>query len=155
MRAKINLIVAIRSSGETMPTPSVSRYTIGTLARATETKAVTIRYYEGLGLLLPPPRTAAGYRTYSEADRARLLFIRRCRALGFSLDDVRELLSLADRQETACAAVDAKVEDQLAQVRIRIQDLRALEKELKYLRACCSGGGLIHDCRIIESLSER
>jgi hypothetical protein len=64
--------------------------------------------------LLSTSSTAAGYRSYSDADRARLLFIRRCRTLGFSLDDVRELLSLADREEAACAAVDAKVEDQLA-----------------------------------------
>lgn len=137
-----------------MPIPTASRYSIGALARATDTKAATIRYYEGLGLLSPPPRTAAGYRIYCEADRARLRFIRRCRALGFSLDDVRELLGLADRQGAACAAVDAKVEGQLAQVRARIRDLRALEKELQHLRAGCSGGGLIHDCRIIESLSE-
>lgn len=138
-----------------MPIPTASRYSIGALARATNTKAVTIRYYEGLGLLSPPPRTPAGYRIYSKADRARLRFIRRCRALGFSLDDVRELLDLAGRQAAACAAVDTKVEIQLAQVRARIQDFRALEKELQHLRAGCSGGGLIHDCRIIESLSER
>jgi DNA-binding transcriptional MerR regulator len=137
-----------------MPTQT-PRYSIGTLARATDTKAVTIRYYEGLGLLRPAARTAAGYRSYSDADRARLLFIRRCRALGFTLDDVRELLSLADRQEAPCAAVDAKVEDQLEKVQARIEDLRALEMELKHLRACCSGDGRIDGCRIIESLSER
>jgi DNA-binding transcriptional MerR regulator len=137
-----------------MPTQA-TRYSIGALARATETKAVTIRYYEKLGLLSPAARTAAGYRSYSETDRARLLFIRRCRALGFTLDDVRELLSLADRQEAACAAVDVKVEEQLAQVQARIKDLRALEKELAHLHACCTGDGLIQQCRIIESLSER
>lgn len=137
-----------------MPTQT-PHYSIGALARATGAKPVTIRYYEGLGLMPPAARTAAGYRSYSDADRARLLFVRRCRSLGFTLDDVRELLGLADRQEAACAAVDAKVEDQLEQVQARIEDLRALEKELQHLRACCSGDGRIHDCRIIESLSER
>jgi DNA-binding transcriptional MerR regulator len=138
----------------TMPTRT-QRYSIGALARATDTKAVTIRYYEGLGLLAPAARTAAGYRSYSDADRARLQFIRRCRALGFTLGDVRELLSLADREEAPCAAVDAKVEAQLSQVQKRIQNLRALEKELNHLRSCCSGDGRIDECRIIESLSER
>jgi hypothetical protein len=73
----MNLIAAIRSSKVmSMPTHTL-RYSIGALARATETKAVTIRYYEGLGLLSPAARTAAGYRRYSDADRARLPFIRR------------------------------------------------------------------------------
>lgn len=127
-------------------------YTVGQLAKATGTKAVTIRYYERLGLLPSAGRTAAGYRLYTEVERDRLLFIRRSRILGFSLDDVRELLSLADERETSCAAVDAKVEEQLEQVRMRIRDLHALEAELERLSVCCAGG-IIDDCRIIETLS--
>jgi DNA-binding transcriptional MerR regulator len=129
-------------------------YTIGQLARATGTKAVTIRYYERLGLLSSAGRTPAGYRLYTDVERARLGFVRRCRSLGFGLDDVRELLGLADEREASCAEVDAKVEEQLAHVRARLEDLRSLEAELERLSACCEGG-VIDDCRIIESLSER
>lgn len=129
-------------------------YTIGQLAKVADTKAVTIRYYERLGLLPSAGRTAAGYRLYTAGERDRLLFIRRSRALGFSLDDIRELLGLVDNREATCAAVDIKVDEQLAQVRTRLQDLRALELELERLSMCCEGG-VIDECRIIESLSAR
>ncbi len=131
-----------------------THYTVGQLAMATGTKAVTIRYYEGLGLLPSAARTAAGYRLYTDKERDRLLFIRRSRALGFSLDDVRGLLGLADRREASCAALDAKVGEQLEQVRMRLRDLHAMERELERLSACCEGG-VINDCRIVESLSGR
>lgn len=125
---------------------------IGELAKVTHTKAVTIRYYEQLGLLPPSKRTAAGYRFYSEAERDRLLFVRRGRGLGFSLDDIRELLGFVDHREASCASVDAKVAQQLSQVRARIRDLQELEAELSRLLACCHGG-VIEECRIIESLN--
>ncbi len=129
-------------------------YTVGKLAKATDTKAVTIRYYESQGLLLSAERTAAGYRLYTDKERDRLLFIRRSRALGFTLDDIRGLLSHADHREASCASVDAKVKDQLEQVRLRLADLRAMELELERLSACCEGG-VIGECRIVESLSGR
>src|SRR3546814_10499211 len=131
-----------------------ANYTVGQLAKATDTKAVTIRYYEGLGLLPSVSRSASGYRLYRDEQRYRLLFIRRCRALGFSLDDIRELLDLADQREASCATVDIKVDEQLEQVRMRIRDLRGLETELERLSTCCQGG-VIDQCRIIESLSSR
>lgn len=131
-----------------------TNYTVGQLAKVTDTKAVTIRYYEQQGLLPSATRTPAGYRLYTETERDRLLFIRRSRGLGFSLDDVRELLGLADRKNHSCAAVDAKVELQLAQVRARIRDLQGLEGELERLIKCCQGG-VIEECRIIESLSNQ
>lgn len=127
-------------------------YSVGQLAAATDTKPVTIRYYEKAGVLPSASRNASGYRQYSSADRDRLLFIRRSRALGFSLDDIAELLGLADHTRDSCAAVDAKVQVQLEQVQRRLKDLRAMETELKRLSACCDGG-VISECRIIESLS--
>lgn len=126
-------------------------FTVGQLARATGTKAVTIRYYEQIGLLPSASRNASGYRQYSAEDRDRLLFIRRSRALGFSLSDIRDLLGLADHRQASCAAVDAKVAEQLEQVRVRIRDLQGLEQELERLLSCCQGG-VIDECRIIESL---
>ncbi|KFZ30826.1 MerR family transcriptional regulator [Pseudidiomarina salinarum] len=130
------------------------KFTVGQLATATGTKPVTIRYYEKVGVLPSASRDESGYRRYSVAERDRLLFIRRSRALGFSLDDIRELLELADQTEDSCAAVDAKVQVQLSEIRRRIEDLRAMENELKRLSACCNGG-VIEECRIIESLSGR
>tara|TARA_R110002095_G_scaffold165067_3_gene143279 strand:- start:877 stop:1284 length:408 start_codon:yes stop_codon:yes gene_type:complete len=126
--------------------------TVGQLARESGTKAVTIRYYEQIGLLPPVARNASGYRQYSPGDRDRLLFIRRCRNLGFGLDDIRELLELAEHHQASCADVDAKVAAQLEQVRTRIRDLLELEQELERLLSCCQGGK-IEECRIIESLS--
>lgn len=128
--------------------------TVGQLARSTDTKPVTIRYYEQLGLLPSVPRNASGYRQYTQVERDRLLFIRRSRSLGFSLDDVRQLLDLADHRQASCAAVDAKVAEQLVQVRARVRDLRELEQELQRLLSDCNGG-VIEECRIIESLSRR
>ncbi|WOD13041.1 helix-turn-helix domain-containing protein [Pseudomonas sp. NyZ704] len=133
---------------------SDSQYTIGQLAKATDTKAVTIRYYEGLGLLPSYSRSAAGYRLYTTREHDRLLFIRRSRGLGFSIEDIRGLLGLADRGEAPCTALDAKVKEQLEQVRLRLRDLRAMEQELERLSGCCAGG-VISDCRIVESLSGR
>lgn len=131
------------------------QYTVGQLAEATETKAVTIRYYERQGLMPSPPRSDAGYRIYSDADLDRLLFIRRSRHLGFSLDTIRELLALADRSNAPCAEVDAKVAQQLMEVRERLGQLRALESELQRLSSCCEGGGVIENCHIVEALSGR
>ena len=133
---------------------SSTHYTVGQLAKATDTKAVTVRYYEGLGLLPSAGRSAAGYRLYTDKEHDRLLFIRRSRALGFSLNDIRVLLGFADRREASCAALDAKVQEQLEQVRMRLRDLHAMERELQRLSACCEGG-VINDCRIVESLSGR
>jgi DNA-binding transcriptional MerR regulator len=133
---------------------STKKLTVGQLARITDTKAVTIRYYEQLGLLPTASRNASGYREYTEEERARLLFIRRSRALGFSLDDIRQLLGFSDHRQASCASVDAKVAQQLEQVRLRIRDLQGLEQELQRLLSCCHGG-VIEGCRIIESLSQQ
>lgn len=133
---------------------SEKKYTVGELAKDTGIKSVTIRYYEKIGLLPKATRSASGYRLYAEKDRSRLRFIRRSRGLGFSLDDIRELLSLTDKQQAPCAGVDAKVNQQLEQVRTRLKDLQAMEYELERLSSCCEGG-VIFDCRIIETLSSK
>jgi|TARA_R110002020_G_scaffold292826_1_gene508224 DNA-binding transcriptional MerR regulator len=128
--------------------------TVGQLAELTDTKAVTIRYYEQIGLLPKVSRNVSGYRQYTAEERDRLLFIRRSRALGFSLDDIRQLLSFSDQPQSSCSVVDAKVAEQLEQVELRIRDLQGLEQELKRLLSCCQGG-VMDECRIIESLSHQ
>ncbi|MBA4742101.1 MAG: helix-turn-helix domain-containing protein [Azoarcus sp.] len=130
---------------------STRTFTVGQLAQATGTRAVTIRYYERIGLLPSAARNASGYRVYTAQERDRLRFVRRSRALGFSLEDIRDLLELADHRRSSCAAVDAKITQKLEQVRQSICDMQGLEQELERLSSCCQGG-VIEECRIIESL---
>jgi Cu(I)-responsive transcriptional regulator len=132
-----------------MDEPALS---IGDLAKAAETKAVTIRYYEQVGLLPPPPRTGGNYRAYGRAHLERLRFIRRCRELGFTLEQVRELLALAGQGERDCGAVDRIALEHLRAVERKIADLERLAGELRRISAHC-GGGTIAECRIIEALS--
>ncbi len=125
---------------------------IGDLARATGTKVVTIRYYEKVGLLPPPDRSTGNYRTYDAKALDRLRFIRRCRDLGFTLDQIRELLELSSDVEHSCAMVDEITAAHLAEVERKIADLQALAKELRRISATCSGGGTISNCRILEAI---
>jgi Cu(I)-responsive transcriptional regulator len=126
---------------------------IGDLAKATGTKVVTIRYYEQIGLLPVPSRTDGNYRSYSEEHLRRLRFVRRCRDLGFTLGQVRELLHLSLQQSQQCAEVDRITAQHLGEIERKIADLNRLAGELRRLSACCEGEGLIADCRIIEALS--
>ena len=128
-------------------------YTVGQMSKAAQTKTVTIRYYEQQGLLREPPRTPGGYRIYDETDLDRLLFIRRSRHLGFSIESVRELLELADQTDSSCADVNAKVAQHLADVRERLEQLHSLEEELQRLSLSCQEEGSIKDCQIVEALS--
>ena len=125
---------------------------IGELARAADTKVVTIRYYERIGLLAAPDRNAGNYRSYDAGALDRLRFIRRCRDLGFSLDQVRELLDLASDVERPCADVDRITASHLDKVERKIADLQALARELRRISESCTGGGTISSCRILEAI---
>ena len=125
---------------------------IGEIAAATGVHVETIRYYEREGLVPPPARTASNYRSYTEAHRQRLIFIRRARDLGFSLVQVRELLDLADESDRSCVAVDEIARKHRAQVRAKIAELTALRQELDYMIGQCRHGS-ISECRIIEALA--
>lgn len=126
--------------------------TIGELGRRTDTKVETIRYYERIGLLAAPSRTASNYRAYETDHLNRLSFIRRSRDLGFSLDQIRALLNLADQRDRSCNAVDAIAKEHRAEVDRKIADLHALRRELDSMIDQCSCG-TVADCRIIEALS--
>jgi Cu(I)-responsive transcriptional regulator len=130
----------------------MANLSIGSLARATGTKVETIRYYERIGLWPAPVRTRGNYRSYDESHLARLSFIRRARDLGFSLDQVRDLLRLADDRDRPCEAVDVIARQHLDAVERKIADLAALRDELADLIGQC-GRGTIADCRIIETLA--
>src|ERR1700722_7931334 len=130
-----------------------NRIGIGDLAKGTGTKVVTVRYYEQIGLLPVPSRTAGNYRTYSHEHVRRLRFIRRCRDLGFTLDQIRDLLRLSSRKEQDCAEVDQITARHLREIEQKIPDKKRLTRELRLFNNCCRGNGIIADCRIIEALS--
>jgi Cu(I)-responsive transcriptional regulator len=126
-------------------------FTIGQLASQTGAKAETIRYYERIGVMPEPARSSGNYRAYSEEHVRRLAFIRRCRDLGFTLEQVRELLRLSDQRDRPCDEVDAIARQHLAAVEGKIADLSRLADELRHLSNQC-GGGSISECRVIEAL---
>jgi Cu(I)-responsive transcriptional regulator len=130
-------------------------FSIGDLAKGAGTKVVTVRYYEQIGLLPVPSRTAGNYRTYSNEHIRRLRFIRRCRDLGFTLDQIRDLLRLSSQKDEGCADVDRITAQHLIEIEQKISDLKRLAKELRRLNNSCQGNGIIADCRIIEALSPR
>jgi DNA-binding transcriptional MerR regulator len=125
---------------------------IGELARRSGLAPSAVRYYEGLGLLPPPERTASGYRSYAEATLDRLTFIRSAQAIGLTLADVGQVLRVRDAGETPCAVVSALIDRHHAEVRTRIAELQALERELARLEARaarlaprdCDASGICH-----------
>lgn len=127
--------------------------TIGTLAKKTGTKVQTIRYYEQIGLMPEPGRTAGGQRRYGDAGLDRLSFIRHARQLGFPLDAIRELLDLSDHPDKSCEEADAIARRQLRQVELRMARLEALRTELARMVQECSGGRSA-DCRVLEVLRD-
>lgn len=127
---------------------------IGELASATATKVETVRYYEKIGLLPPPARTAANYRAYGPDHLARLSFIRRARDLGFTLEAVRELLTLCDDKAQSCDAVDVIARAHLTEIDRKVADMQALRSELARVLGSC-GHGAVADCKIIETLAPR
>jgi DNA-binding transcriptional MerR regulator len=126
---------------------------IGKLAKETGVKVVTIRYYEQIGVLPAPARTAGNYRTYSEEHAQRLRFIRRCRDLGFSLDQVRDLFRLSTENAPSCAEVCRLAERHLKAIEDKLADLNHLASELRRISVSCSGSKPMAECRIMEALS--
>ena len=127
--------------------------TIGELSRRTGCKVETVRYYERVGLMPPAPRTVGRYRLYNDDDVRRLAFVRRARGLGFTLDDVRVLLTLApDRRTGPCAEARDIAAAHLAEVRSKIADLRAMERVLHAAVDRCAAGKDPR-CPVIEALA--
>jgi len=128
-------------------------FTIGHLARETGCKVQIIRYYEKIGLLPEPGRTAGNQRIYGQEHVPRLAFIRHSRELGFSLDAIRELLSLSDDQDQDCVRADMIARARLGEVESRMERLSSLKSELERMVEQCRGGK-ISDCRVIEVLAD-
>lgn len=126
---------------------------IGELANATGTQIETIRYYERVGLLPTPARTEGNFRVYTEEHARRLTFIRHCRSLDMTLDEIRRLLRLKDAPEENCSDVNVLLDSHIGHVAERIRELRALEKQLKSLRNRCGETEVAARCGILSELS--
>lgn len=130
------------------------RLSIGELSARTGCNVETIRYYERIALLPAPPRTAGGHRAYGEDHHKRLNFIRRSRELGFTLQQVRDMLRLVDGGAYTCGEVRALTLEHLHEVRGKIADLQRLERDLAAMAAECEGGA-VPDCPVIDTLFEQ
>jgi MerR family mercuric resistance operon transcriptional regulator len=125
---------------------------IGQLAKKAKVNIQTVRYYERRGLLPDPPRRESGYRQYSNSDLARLHFIKHAKELGFSLREIKELLSLRVDPNTTCADVKKRAEAKLADVEEKILALQRIRKALGHLVGMCRGRGPTSECPILEAL---
>ena len=130
---------------------SSSPMMIGQVAKQTGCKVETIRFYEKERLLPEPPRSEGGNRLYTTDLVDRLVFIRRSRELGFTMNEIRQLLSLVDEKQVSCDRVKAIADSHLKDVRDKIADLKKMERTLQQLSNQCPGGGK-PDCPIIQSL---
>ena len=127
---------------------------IGELGKKADCLVQAVRFYESEGLLPEPARSEGNFRLYDEVHLQRLLFIRRCRAKDMTLDEIRQLLNLRDRPELGCGEVNALVDAHIAQVRTKMKELRALERELMDLRRSCDSARTSRECGILNSLAE-
>lgn len=123
---------------------------IGALSRATGVHIETIRYYEKAGLMPPPARSAGGRRQFGNEHVVRLAFVKRCRELGFTLDEIRALLRLVDGGYTCGEVRDITLRHQV-EIKQKIADLRRLDRTLKKLAENCEGGNA-PDCPVIDAL---
>lgn len=128
-------------------------FSIGELSRRAEVKVPTIRYYEQIGLLPPPPRTEGHQRRYGRSALERLAFIRHARELGFNVEAIRALLALQDNPDQSCATADKIAKARLIEVEKRITRLVALREELRRMIEECACGR-VAECRVIEALAD-
>jgi MerR family mercuric resistance operon transcriptional regulator len=131
------------SRGENLP--------IGALSRLSGVNIETIRYYERVNMLAPPPRTSSGRRLYASNDLRALTFIRRARELGFSLDEIRALLRLGGPGKATCREVREIAAHHLEDIRAKLSDLKKLERLLAQTVARCSGK-TAPDCPVLDIL---
>jgi MerR family copper efflux transcriptional regulator len=125
---------------------------IGEVAGRGGVNLQTIRYYEREGLLPPPPRLESGYRMFPESAVRRVRFIKRAQELGFTLAEIRELLSLRVDRKRGSATVKALAESKIHDIEAKIRALEAMKRALAHLSAKCSGHGPASECPILEGL---
>lgn len=130
----------------------MSPLSIGQVARRAGVGVETVRFYEREGLLDEPARRASGYRQYEESTIGRLRFVRRAKELGFTLKEIKELLSLRLDPSTTCADVKRRAEVKISDVEEKIRTLQRMKKALMRLTKACAGRGPISDCPILDAL---
>lgn len=126
--------------------------TISKIARGAGIGVETVRFYEKEGLIEPPARTPSNYRIYPESDMMRLRFIKRAKSLGFTLKEIKELLSLQLDPQATKAEVKQQMEVKIADIERKIRDLTRMKEVLESLDACCDGRGPTSECPILEAL---
>ena len=129
-------------------------YSIGELSNRTKVKVPTIRYYEEMGLMAEAERTSGNQRRYDSAGLERLSFIRHARDLGFSIEAILSLIELQEHPDRSCQGATEIAKSQLTDVRAKIKQLRALEKELVRMSKGCEGDGVSEDCYVLASLAD-
>ena len=125
---------------------------IGELAKATDCQVETIRYYERENLLPEPARSEGNYRLYTQTHVERLTFIRNCRTLDMTLEEIRSLLNLRDSPQDQCESVNALVDEHIQHVKARIDGLMALQEQLVELRQRCTPQTHVDQCAILQQL---
>jgi MerR family mercuric resistance operon transcriptional regulator len=130
---------------------AVQHFSIGDLSKRTGVNIETIRYYEKIEIMPVPPRTRGGHRSYGAEHAKRLLFISRSRSLGFSLQEIRSLLGIADGHDITCAEVRKLTLRHAEEARRKIADLKKLERTLRDMAAQCHGNR-VPDCPIVDTL---
>lgn len=123
------------------------------LARLTGCNLETIRYYENIGVMPDPPRTSKNYRAYDDSHVARLRFVMRSRDLGFTLEEIRDLLGLVDGKAGTCADVQSLASRHIEAVRAKIADLQRIEKVLSETVSRCTGDD-VPECAVIDALTQ-
>ncbi len=126
--------------------------TIGKLAKRAGVTIDTVRFYERRGLVAEPERTASNYRIYSSGEIARLKFIKKAKTLGFSLNEIKDLLVLRHTQDATKEEVKSKVERKIGDIKAKMADLGRILETLEKLNKSCSGHGSADDCPILEAL---
>lgn len=133
----------------------IASYTRGTLAKTTNVNLATIRYYERQELLTLPEKNSSGYYIYQNSDVARIFFIRRAQALGFTLKEIKTLLGLSVTAGRSCAEVQFQTEEKLVSVKSKITDLTKIQKSLEKLVDACKNRKTTSECPIVDSLYEK
>jgi MerR family copper efflux transcriptional regulator len=126
--------------------------TIGRLAKQVGLGIETVRFYERQGLIEPPPRTDSNYRIYPEEEVTRLKFIKRAKNLGFTLNEIKELLFIRHDPHATKADIKKRTLDKIEDVKKKISDLTRIQKALEHLASSCEGHGSLDDCPILDAL---
>ena len=130
----------------------MTKSTIGRVARVLGIRVDAIRFYERQGLIEPPPRTSGGYRIYGSEAVRRLEFIRQAKELGFTLVEIKELISLESSSGSSCADVRARALQKLATIDAKINELHKIRRALSVLAEACPGAGSVTRCTILDAL---